>query len=540
MLAPLSQKFPSCSSSACNEAARLLYEPINRIDWKPPVGGDTKLLLCKEFAIRADLPRESADNEMRATRKKGTTTMFNRRLVSHLGAHRLLRGAALPLAMLLVMSTGAQAQHFTTLYTFVPGSEGGPGPGGGIPLAGVVRDAAGNLYGSTVAGGLYNPQCTVVNPLYGSCGVVFKVDTFGHESALYSFAGSPDGGFADQGSLTLDAAGNLYGTRSDGGDLNACGGIGCGTVFKLDTEANLTVLHTFEGDSDGARPSGTMVQDAAGNLFGTTDYGGPYPGGCGGGGCGVVFKIDASGNFSVLYAFSGSTDGGVPEGGLVIDSAGDLYGTTSQAGDVSCTEDGWLPWAGCGVVFKVDSAGTETVLHTFEGLQANDGATPKAGLVLDASGDVYGTTYYGGSVNCVAVRNQTHYRGCGIVFEIDTTGNEHVLYIFANGPIGYGIGYAPSTRLVLDGQGNLYGTTEKGGGPQEGTVFELSTAGQYTVLHSFGLGDAPGLALNDGAEPMGDLILDSAGNLYGTTYANGDISCYFGDGCGTVFKIEPH
>lgn len=466
--------------------------------------------------------------------------MSYRRPISHLSPQQLSRGLVLALAILLVMGTAAQAQHFTTSYTFLPGSNGGPGPGGGIPGAGVVRDSAGNLYGSTIGGGLYNSQCSIDNPAYGSCGVVFKVDTSGNETALYSFAGSPDGGKGDQGSLVVDAAGNLYGTRNDGGDPNACGGIGCGTVFKLDSGGNLTVLHTFEGGTDGARPSGTMVQDAAGNLYGTTLYGGPYADACGSNGCGVLFKIDTGGNFSVLYAFTGATDGGVPMGRLTIDSSGNLYGATSQAGDLSCTEGGWLPNAGCGVVYKVDSAGNETVLHTFEGLEQNDGSTPEAGLVLDASGNIYGTTYYGGSVNCVAIQNLTRHRGCGAVFEIDTSGSEHILHVFASGPLGYGIGYHPSTGLVLDREGNLYGTTDNGGGAQEGTVFELSSAGQYTVLHSFGVGDAPVLALDDGANPTGDLIVDGAGNLYGTTSFNGDIACYFGTGCGTVFKIALH
>lgn len=226
---------------------------------------------------------------------------------------------------------------------------------------------------------------------------------------------------------------------------------------------------------------------------------------------------------SVLYSFAGVPDGANPySAGLVLDAQGNLYGATVSGGDASCT--GNIGTTGCGTVFKLNPAGQETILHTFTG--SPGGEVPYAGLVLDSQGNLYGTTAGGG----------VHNNG-GTVFKVDATGNETILYSFcAAGVYPYFCtdGNGPEAGLVLDPQGNLYGTTAGGGASGNGTVFKLSTAGVQTVLHSFtGSG-------GDGAMPFSSLALDAQGNLYGTTYIGGDLSCsnLGSPGCGTVFKVD--
>ena len=226
---------------------------------------------------------------------------------------------------------------------------------------------------------------------------------------LYSFTGGSDGG-SPTSRLVQDAAGNLYGTTTRGG--MGCGPVfkECGVVFKLDPSGNETVLFTFTGGADGGMPAGGLIQDASGNLYGTTSGGGDS-------GNGTVFRLDLSGNETVLYSFSGANDGARPSGALIRDEAGNLYGTTLAGGDeIPC--GGSAP--GCGTVFKLDSTGKETVLHSFTG--GGDGAFPYADLVLDAAGNLLGTTAGGGSGSAGA--------GDGVVFKIDVTGNESVLYTF--------------------------------------------------------------------------------------------------------------
>jgi uncharacterized repeat protein (TIGR03803 family) len=206
----------------------------------------------------------------------------------------------------------------TVLYDFT-------GPPDGTSPNGVIRDAAGNLYGTTQSGG--NTACQY----FGSsgCGIVFKVDSTGHETVLYSFTGGADGAqpgnFFSGAPLVRDAAGNLYGTTSLGGDLS-CYALGCGVVFKLDTTGKETVLHTFTGQPDGSSPNAGLVWDSKGNLYGTTGAGGQYT-------YGTIFKLDSKGNLTVLHNFgSSASDASVPTGGLMRDAAGNLYGTTSQGG----------------------------------------------------------------------------------------------------------------------------------------------------------------------------------------------------------------
>ena len=306
-------------------------------------------------------------------------------------------------------------------------------------------------------------------------------------NVLHSFSGGADG--KTPYGLVRDQAGNLYGTTASGGASNS------GTVFKLDASGTETVLYTFTGGADGKLPIGPLVLDPSGNLYGTTNDGGkPYACFLGYFGCGVVFKLDAAGEGTVLYTFTGGTDGGEPYSvGLVRDASGNLYGTTAAGG----TSDE-------GTVFKLDTTGKETVLYSF----GSGGVEPFAGLVRDASGNLYGTTTNGGS-------------GFGVVFKLDTAGKETVLHKFTGGADGA----VPYAGLVLDAAGNFYGTTTAGGASNFGTVFKLDTAGTETVLHSF-TGGA------DGAVPYAGLVLDAAGNFYGTTTAGG------ASNFGTVFEIE--
>jgi len=420
---------------------------------------------------------------------------------------------ALALAVVLLLAVaatpGAQAQY-EVLYRFDGKAAGG------VPFAGVIRDAAGNLYGTTEYGG--DLKCF---PGVG-CGVVFKLnpDT-GEETVLYTFTGGTDGAGANAG-LIRDAAGNLYGTTPEGGHLNCEAEDdlphpgGCGVVFKLDTTGNETVLHSFTGAADGSFPEAGVIRDAAGNLYGTTSAGGDpncviVPG------CGVVFKLDTTGKETVLYAFTGESDGAFPTAVLIRDATGNLYGTAENGGDLNCI----LSPEGCGVVFKLKPDTRElTTLYAFTGEAA--GAIPFPGVIQDTAGNLYGTTEFGGD-------NSNPALGFGVVFKLDTTGKETVLYTFTGGADGAN----PLAGVIRDAAGNLYGTTEQGGdltcdAPYGcGVVFKLDTTGKETVLHTFAGGA-------DGADPTAALIQDAAGNLYGTASAGG-----FDCNCGVVFKLTP-
>ena len=387
--------------------------------------------------------------------------------------------------------TSAQAQTYkeSTLYTFTDS------PDGAGPWAGLIRDKAGNLYGTTHDGGVYGQ------------GTVFKVDATGKETVLYSFTGYPDGA-RPEAVLFRGGAGNLYGTTTYYG-----GAFLWGTVFKLDTTGEETVLYSFTGGTDGGYPVGGLLRDSAGNLYGTTVDGGEGSG-CYYGGCGTVFKVDRTGKETVLHSFSVGTEGQYPVKGLVRDAAGNLYGITNQGGKSSCNNG---HETGCGTVFELDITGKLTVLHNFTG--GTDGAYPDARLIRDARGNLYGTTMEGG-------RGCKPY-GCGTVFKVDATGKETVLHAFAGGVRGGG-----ASSLVRDGKGNLYGAAW-GGTYGQGIVFKLDKPGKLTVLYSFTGG-------TDGGFPDGPLVLDKAGNLYGATGNGGAYGCgVSGNGCGTVFKLVP-
>ena len=413
----------------------------------------------------------------------------------------LAAGALLLSAVPALRAQDASTFTYNVLYTFTGLADVG------FPYAGLVRDKEGNLYGTTSLGGDLSVSCDA-NP---GCGVVFKVDPMGNQTVLYSFTGGADGGSSSVDStLIRDEAGTLYGTTGAGGDMSACGGFGCGVVFKLDSEGTETVLHAFTGGTDGSNASGldaTLVRDGAGNLYGTT-YGGGDLSACGGGGCGVVFKVDPAGRYTVLHAFTGGADGGGPESGpLVRDKAGNLYGTTQQ-----------------GTVFKMappaspGGTWTETVLYTFTG--GADGWNPLAGLVRDDAGNLYGAAANGGS------------QGAGVVFKVDPAGKETVLYNFTGGADGA----SPYGRLLRSAKGELYGTTLFGGNVNTppcfgcGVVYKVDPGGKETVLYTFSGG-------TDGGNPYSSLVSDAKGNLYSTTVSGGLSGGCYGYGCGVVFQL---
>lgn len=371
-----------------------------------------------------------------------------------------------------------QAQTLTTLHAFT-------GPDGQQPAGDLYRDGAGNLYGTTPGGGS------------GNNGVIFKVTALGVESTLHAFSGA-DGTSPAPG--LIHAAGGFFGTAYSGGAS------GDGVVFKL-TGSVLTVLHSFSGP-DGAHPAAAVIRDSAGNLYGTTFYGGTAA--CS---CGTIFKVDSTGVETVLYSFTGGADGKFPAGRLVRDAAGNLYGTASEGGVVNCDNN----TDGCGTVYKLTPTGTLTVLYTFGG--TSDGGAPLAGLVRDGAGNLYGTTSFAGVMNSACSAN----RGCGTVFKVSKTGVFTLLYGFT----GSSDGYRPLSDLARDTAGNLYGTTQYSG-TGYGVIFKVSAAGAYSTLYGFTDG-------TDGGDPVAGLVRDSAGNLYGTGTIGGNPD--FEEG--VVFKLTP-
>lgn len=323
--------------------------------------------------------------------------------------------------------------------------------------------------------------------------------------------------------LIQDSAGNLYGTTPYGGAN------GLGTVFKVDSAGHETVLYSFcsaGGGSctDGAVPMSGLIRDIGGNLYGTTLGGGTA------GGVGTVFKVDTTGQESVLYTFcsvgGGScTDGWTPSG-LLQDAEGNFYGTTTYGGPANA---GCCSGNGAGTVFKLDSAGHETTLYAFcfgAGANCTDGRNPEASLIQDSAGNLYGTTYGGGSGD--------H----GTVFKLDSAGNHTVLYNFCpQGGSFCSDGVMPWS-LIQDSTGNFYGATYTGGDNSLGTVFEVDNSGNETLLYSFCPKGGSLSNCTDGANPLAGLVRDSEGILYGTTSHGGaNATTYGGNGGGTVFKL---
>jgi uncharacterized repeat protein (TIGR03803 family) len=403
----------------------------------------------------------------------------------------------------IILPAQAQAQKFKVLHTF-------KGTDGALPYAKLTRDAAGNLYGTTSEGG--KGICSSFG-----CGTAFKMNDTGKEVWLHSFKGG--NGRQPMAGLLRSSSGNLFGTTVAGGSgTKVCPEIGCGIVFKLDGAGTETVLHRFKGTPDGFEPEALLVEDASGNFYDTTTVGGNS------GGLGTIFKLDSAGKETVLHSFTGGGDGCYPFDGLIFDAAGNLYGTAVEGGAAFCN-------SGYGVVFELDATGKFTVLYTFAG---NDGAYPSA-LLLDSAGNLYGTAGGGNSTACVMT-------DCGVVFELSPRGSgtwtETVLYDFCSLD-DCADGEEPNGPLVRDSAGNLYGTTYRGGNHQDcngegcGVVFKLDSTGNETVLHSFTDGA-------DGAGPSAGLIMDHGGNLYGTAFFGGSKEGACAPyGCGTLFKITP-
>lgn len=457
------------------------------------------------------------------------------------------------------------------------------GPDGAYPQASLISDPAGNLYGTTTEGGIYGG------------GIVFELSLTSSgswkETIIHAFEGNQSDGSHPVANLTFDKAGNLYGTTESGGNSNECGGDGysapCGTVFELSPfngQWNETILYSFQGNSDGCDPVGGLIFDQAGNLYGTTESSGGDSYDCYEG-PGTVFMLSPSSGGqwteTTIYAFTNPDDDGYPSASLIFDSAGNLYGTASRTafelspgangswtesklislGNISdaalifdsaghlygTTQSGGTSTAcfdGCGTIFELRSGGsntwTENVLYNFT--NGSDGASPRAALLFDSSGNLLTTAAGGGTVGC----NNTYLDtppGCGTVFKLTSSGGTwtaNVLYDFPS-PTG---GNDPLSNLISDSAGNLYGTTKYGGPGQCytysvacGTVFELSPTSdggwKTKTIHNF---SGP---TGDGQNPAGPVTMDQAGNLYGATLGGvGNNGCTPPD-CGTLFELSP-
>jgi uncharacterized repeat protein (TIGR03803 family) len=421
-------------------------------------------------------------------------------------------------AVTFSLAVSVQAQTENVIFSF-PGGYAGENPWGPV-----ILDSAGNLYGTTPFGG-------------ACCGTVFRVSptsTGWTETVLRSFNDGTYGAEVSPG-VILDAAGNLYGTTINGGDLSvSCQGPGCGVVFELSSTASgpwaERVLHKFTGGADGGEPFGALAMDAAGNLYGTAQIGGNLTA-CTSGignGCGVAFKLThtATGwRYSVLRMFQGK-NGKYPNNGVILDSAGNLYGTTQGGGSNAS-----------GVVFQLTPTATgqwsENVLLNF----TTEG-TPVVGVVMDAAGNLYGSAQqFGGGC--------PQQGPCGAVFELSPSGGswtETIVHTFTGESNGDG---AYPEYLTLAG-GNIYGTTNHGGGSSTdtctlnggcGTFFELtpsSSGWNESYVYSFNAG-------SDGNSPNSGVAVDASGNIFGTTYEGGtgtNTACS-GGGCGTVYEIKP-
>jgi uncharacterized repeat protein (TIGR03803 family) len=366
---------------------------------------------------------------------------------------------------------------------------------GGGPRSGLTMDQAGNFYGTATVGGI------VYELTPSNSGWIYNV--------IYSFTGSDDG-YSPTGTLTIGPDGALYGTTEFGGGTGCSVQVGCGTVFRLQRSPKgdwtETVLYRFTGGADGSFPNGGLILDRAGNLYGTTGQGWDPKG--------VVYELTPSNGEwtqTILYTFTGGSDGASPAAGLIFDGAGNLYGTTRFGGSSSS-----------GTAFQLTpgvSGWKESVLHSFQG--GNDGDQPWSSLIFDQAGNLYGTTSDGGT------------GAGGTVFEL-TPSNGNWTYTLLYDLPGFSLG-GPHAELTIDADGSLYGTTITGGAYRFGTVFKLARSKEvwaYTPLHDF---DGSG---TDGNGPFSTVTFDESGKLYGTTYNGGSGPCS-GGGCGIVFQLTP-
>jgi uncharacterized repeat protein (TIGR03803 family) len=401
-------------------------------------------------------------------------------------------------AFTVILVNGAWAANTEkVLYHFTGGSDGGD------PASQLMFDSSGNAYGTTVVGGSF------------TFGTVFKLTPHANgkwtETVLHNFQGGADGKYP-YGGVTMDAKGNLYGTTVSGGNGGTCSGDGCGIIYKLTLSGNSwpeSVLYSFTGGADGAGPGGGVVFDKKGNLYGTTPDGGDVNG-CG---CGVIYQLapTRSGGWKqkVIHTFTGGNDGSTGSlGSLFIDKAGNIYGVAELGGAHAA-----------GTAFKLSLVSGKWKMSMLDEFRGTPHAGfPYGGLISDSTGSLYGTTYYGGA------------NGLGSVFKLTKGANgkwtENVLHSFKTGTDGN----SPTSTLIFDTHGNLYGTTSAGGDANgDGTVFKLSPAsgGKWNESVVYRFKNDP-----DGANPYYGLVLDKAGNLYGTTAIGGV-------GSGVMFEIMP-
>lgn len=381
------------------------------------------------------------------------------------------------------------------------------GNSGENPWGGLVFDGAGNLYGTTFLGG-----STSYCPGSG-CGLVYKLARTNsggwRYSAVHVFAGLPDGAGPLAG-LVSDGDGTFYGTTESGGNSAVCQSgphFGCGTAFQLAAQPGggwkFTVLHTFTGGTDGSHPEGTLIRDAAGNLYGTASAGGTSQ-------CGTVFKLSrgskATWKLTTLHSFACAGDGETPIAGLLLDPGGNLYGTTQLGGNL-----------GQGAVFELSPAGSGwnyQVLFSFSGA---DGAQPASGLNFDAAGNLYGATVAGGSTSPV-----------GVIYQLSPSqgGGWKQSVIYDAGASGTA---TPGSALTFDARGDLYSTVAVGGSAGNGAILCLSPASSgwsSSLVYSFS-GSLP-----QGLYPEAGVIFDHSGNLFGTAFGSGTQG-------GVVFEISP-
>ena len=410
--------------------------------------------------------------------------------------------AALAVATVFLLTTVVTPAAQAQTFTVIHNFTGGRD--GSNPQAGLTMDRAANLYGTTSFGGGPN-----------SLGTVFQLQRSGSNwifRPLHGFGGGSDG-VVPLARVTLGPDGNLYGTTTFGGG-GSCQGFfpGCGTVFSLTPPAAVcssalcpwteTVLYRFQGDSAGGLPYGDVIFDQSGNLYGTTAMGGAPT--CQiPGGCGVVYELTRAGqdwSESVLYSFTGGSDGATPMAGVILGADGNLYGTTQG-----------INYGNAFQLVPSGSGWTENTLHTFQG--GSDGGIPEAGLVFDGSGRLYGATTVGGA------------NDGGTVFDLTLSdGNWEFAVDYAF--VGNG---GPYADLVVDAAGNLYGTTLNDGRYSCGAVFKLTHSGSswiYSSLHDFTCG-------TDGGFPWSNVVFDANGNLYGTASTGGTRDS------GVVWEITP-
>lgn len=396
---------------------------------------------------------------------------------------RITRTAALVVTFLAatLITSPAQGQTFNVIYSFNQDALGAD------PNAGVTLDGHGNIYGTNYFYGLG----------YGTVYRLTNRNGIWTPTVLYQFQGGTDGAFPAS-RVVFGPDGALYGTTSEGGG-SGCNAHGCGTVFRLSPPATIckttlchwseTVLYRFTGGADGAIPQyGDLIFDSAGSLYGTTSGGNAD--------FGSVYKLSRSGGVwaeTTLWSFTGGNDGFYPLGGVVFDGAGNLYGTM-QTGvfEVSPTGAGW----------------NETVIHSFHGMV--EGLVAESGVVFDRAGNLYSSTVVEG------------LGGQGSIFQLTPTGQNWNLQVIHDG------GATLGTNLNFDAAGNLYGVriTDHN---NNGEAFKMSLVDgswTYTLLHTFS-------GQGEGAVPYGGMVMDSNGNLWGTA-SEGGVHNY-----GLVYQITP-